>query len=157
MQHHYAQIEKELLVIIFGLEQFHQYVYAWEVTVHTDHKPLEAIAKKLWPWLHGASNDFYYAYPNAYIMYLPGKGQRVADALSRTYVSDTSDDDNLDAQVHAVMSTLPMPDGQLQELRFETEMDEDLQALRDFILISWPGTKSEVPLALHEYSNFRDE
>ncbi|XP_063634829.1 uncharacterized protein K02A2.6-like [Cydia splendana] len=46
-QTRYAQIEKELLAIVFGLERFHQYVYAHgDVTIETDHKPLEALFSK---------------------------------------------------------------------------------------------------------------
>ena len=39
-QTHYAQIEKELLAIVFGFERFNQYLYGKHVLVHTDHKPL---------------------------------------------------------------------------------------------------------------------
>ena len=43
----YAQIEKEFLAIIFGLEKFHNYVYGNNnVTVITDHKPLTFIVQK---------------------------------------------------------------------------------------------------------------
>jgi len=47
----YAQIEKELLSIVFALERFHtyMYVYARHVIVETDHKPLLAIHKKARP------------------------------------------------------------------------------------------------------------
>ena len=34
----YAQIEKELLPVVFGLEKFHQYTYERDVTVQSDHK-----------------------------------------------------------------------------------------------------------------------
>ena len=46
-QENYAQIEKEILAIVFGCERFHDYLY-WqrELTVESDHKPLEAILKK---------------------------------------------------------------------------------------------------------------
>ena len=37
----YAQIEKELLSIVHGCTRFDQYVYGREVTIQTDHKPLE--------------------------------------------------------------------------------------------------------------------
>ena len=37
----YAQIEKELLSVVFGLEKFHQYTDGRKVTVQTDHKPLK--------------------------------------------------------------------------------------------------------------------
>ena len=42
----YAQIEKEMLAIAYGLTKFHQYTYGKKVTVITDHKPLVSIVKK---------------------------------------------------------------------------------------------------------------
>lgn len=49
-QQHYAQ---EMLAIIFGCTQFHEYIYGMPtIEVETDHKPLEAISKKP---LHQAS------------------------------------------------------------------------------------------------------
>lgn len=42
----YAQIEKELLSIVFGVERFEGYVYGRKVFVDTDHKPLESIMRK---------------------------------------------------------------------------------------------------------------
>lgn len=41
-----AQIEKELLAIVFGMEKFETYLYGRKVLVESDHKPLEAIFKK---------------------------------------------------------------------------------------------------------------
>ena len=41
-----AQIEKEMLAIVYNLEKFHQYTFAREVQVITDHKPLVAISSK---------------------------------------------------------------------------------------------------------------
>ena len=43
---HYAQIEKELLAIVFGVERFEGYVYGRKILIDTDHKPLESIMKK---------------------------------------------------------------------------------------------------------------
>ena len=45
-QANYAQIEKEMLVIVNGCEKFHQYIYGRPVVVETDHKPLEYILQK---------------------------------------------------------------------------------------------------------------
>ena len=42
----YAQIEKELLAIVFAFNKFHQYTFGKEVLVESDHKPLESIMKK---------------------------------------------------------------------------------------------------------------
>ena len=42
----YAQIEKELLATLFGLERFNTYTYGRPILVQSDHKPLEMIQKK---------------------------------------------------------------------------------------------------------------
>ena len=43
----YAQIEKEMLSIVFAVQKFHQYVYGQEsVLVESDHKPMESIMRK---------------------------------------------------------------------------------------------------------------
>ena len=42
----YAQIGKELLAILFGVERFEQCVYGRHIEIETDHKPLESIFKK---------------------------------------------------------------------------------------------------------------
>jgi hypothetical protein len=46
-ENRYAQIEKELLVVTFGLERFHQYIFGIDdVSMENNHKPLEGILKK---------------------------------------------------------------------------------------------------------------
>ena len=43
----YAQIEKELLAIVFACDHFDAYIYGCErVNVETDHQPLEMIVRK---------------------------------------------------------------------------------------------------------------
>ena len=42
----YAQIEKELLSIVFGTERFDGYVLGRKVFIESNHYPLEAIMKK---------------------------------------------------------------------------------------------------------------
>jgi len=42
----YAQIEKELLSVLYACERFHTYLYGRRFTVETDHKPLISIVKK---------------------------------------------------------------------------------------------------------------
>ena len=43
---HYANIERELLAIVYGCEKFHTYLYGRTFIVETDHKPLEMISLK---------------------------------------------------------------------------------------------------------------
>lgn len=42
-----SRYEKELLAVVYDLERFHTYTYGREVTVESDHKPLEDVFKKL--------------------------------------------------------------------------------------------------------------
>ena len=80
----YAQIEKEMLAAVYGLEKFHYYTFGRLVTVVTDHKPLVSIAKKplskapkrLQALLMRAQ-----AY-NFRLIYKPGNQIPVADTLS---------------------------------------------------------------------------
>ena len=46
METRYAEIEKELLAVVYGLEKLHHYVYGRHITVQSDHKPLEIIMRK---------------------------------------------------------------------------------------------------------------
>ena len=39
----YAQIEKELLAIVYGCERFNMFTYGADIEVLSDHKPLESI------------------------------------------------------------------------------------------------------------------
>ena len=46
-EQNYAQIEKEMYAIVFGCERFHDFLYGHaDISVQTDHKPLEIILKK---------------------------------------------------------------------------------------------------------------
>ena len=80
----YANIERELLVIIFGCEKFHTYLYSRSFTVETDHKLLEMISLKNLisapvrlqrMLLHLQQYDMV-------ITYWPGKEMLLVDALS---------------------------------------------------------------------------
>ena len=43
---HYANIECEMLVVVFGAEWFRTYVYGRPFTIESDHKSLESIIRK---------------------------------------------------------------------------------------------------------------
>ena len=83
----YAQIEKELLAIVYGAKRFHQYTFGRRVLVESDHKPLENIfvkplseaPKRLQRMLLGLQ-----AY-DLVINYKKGKEMLIADTLSRHY------------------------------------------------------------------------
>ena len=81
----YANIERELLAIIYGCEKFHTYLYGRTFVVETDHKPLEMISLKNLiaaparlqrMLLHLQQYDLI-------ITYRPGEEMLLVDALSR--------------------------------------------------------------------------
>ena len=81
----YANIERECLSVVFGLEKFHTYIYGNHVTVYNNHKPLEMIWKKpiqaAPPRLQRMLLRLQKYYYN--IIYKPGKQMVLADRLSR--------------------------------------------------------------------------
>ncbi len=42
----YSQLEKDGLVIVFGLKYFHQYLFGRHFTILSDHKPLQQLFKE---------------------------------------------------------------------------------------------------------------
>ena len=45
-ERNWAQIEKEALAVLYGLERFDQYTYGRPITIENDHKPLASILRK---------------------------------------------------------------------------------------------------------------
>ena len=42
----YSQLEKEGLAMVFGVKRFHQYLYGREMTMLSDHKPLQNLFRE---------------------------------------------------------------------------------------------------------------
>ena len=56
----YAQIEKEMLSVVFACQRFHKLIYGKEdVTIENDHRPLETLLKKQYMQHPCASNVCY--------------------------------------------------------------------------------------------------
>ena len=87
----YAQIEKELLAIVFGCEHFEAYTYGRDIVqVETDHQPLEAIMRKP---LHSAPSRLQRMLLRLQkfslkIRYKKGKEMFLADTLSRAHLTE---------------------------------------------------------------------
>ena len=85
----YAQIEMELLAILFACEKFHLNIYARNnVSIQSDHKPLENIFQKP---LNNAPARLQRMLLRLQkydirVKYTPGKELYVADTLSRAYL-----------------------------------------------------------------------
>lgn len=86
----YAQIEKKLLAIVFGVERFHQYTYGRQVVVDSDHKPLETIFRKPLASAPGRLQKMFLRLQryDIDIQYKKGSEMYLADTLSRNFSGD---------------------------------------------------------------------
>lgn len=160
-QTRYAQIEKEMLAIQFGLERFHQYVYGQQVIVETDHKPLLGIMKKpiaeVSPRLQRMRlrclrYDFTLEYKQARELIL-------ADALSRAPVDELYEDHDHkteDQIASVILQTMPTSLGRQRCLE-ATAQDPTSQATLAFIRSGWPDSKKALPTAVKPYWNVRHD
>ena len=81
----YANIEREMLAVVFGCERFHTYVYGKQFTIQSDHKPLEMIhLKNLAAAPQRLQRMLLRIQPyDIVIRYKPGKEMTLADSMSR--------------------------------------------------------------------------
>ena len=156
-QERYAQIEKELLAVVFGCAKFAEYIVGRDVTVESDHKPLEAIMKKP---LHVAPLRLQrmlvqlQRFPGINVVYKRGDSLHLADALSRAHLEEQlTNAEQLDINlVEDVIS-----DHQLARFAEATKEDAILSDLQQVILSGWPDSKGQVPPNAQEFWNYRDE
>ncbi|KAK3084719.1 hypothetical protein FSP39_017965 [Pinctada imbricata] len=159
-QTRYAQIERELLAVLYGCEKFHHYIYGRTVTIETDHKPLLAIHSK----------PLYRATPrlqrmlmklqryDVKLVYVPGKEMYISDALSRAYLSETKEtlvDEDLD--INSIEQSLPMSAEKLAQFKLCTAQDDQLQSLAETVVQGWPENRHDVPMNIRAYWHYRDE
>lgn len=155
-EENYPQIEKEATAIRFACQKFHQYVYGKDLTVETDHKPLESIFRKQLdrapPRLRRIRLEVMPYSPT--VKYVSGKNIPIPDILSRD-VEDNGDTVNEEQlEVHIV---LQMSKKAGAELRQHTDEDTVMKALKEVVMEGWPEARDELLPELRKYWGFRDE
>jgi len=141
--HRYAQIEKECLGLVFGLERFHSYIYGLpSFTVETDHHPLVAIIKKnlneMSPRIQRLMMKMQrYDFE---LIYTPGKHLIIADVLSQAPTSSirSTTEEDVQCQVSMVSSALPLSDAKSRQIAVETAKDSELQCVMNNMRNGWP-------------------
>ena len=163
---HYAQIEKELLSVVFVVDNFSEFLYGRHFLVEIDHKPEsnKVSSPKRLPLLRLQKYDLE-------VVYKRGVEMCMADTLSRAYLKNktTQKDDVQDvmninrsrteqeAEEIDMVSYLPLRDTTIQEIQKHTETDPDLQALATIIKDGWPESKDKVKPQLQCNYPFREE
>ncbi|XP_038138952.1 uncharacterized protein K02A2.6-like [Cyprinodon tularosa] len=156
----YAQIEKECLAIVFGMEKFHQYTYGREVTVQSDHKPLENIHSK--PLLSAPKRLqrmlLRLQQYDIRVTYVPGRDMLLADTLSRAYLPESiRGESETDIETVNMVNYLPISAERLSAIRAATKDDTKLQSVANRILLGWPKRKQDLPSDIRHYHTFQEE
>ena len=154
----YAQIEKEMLAIVFSVEKFNDFTFGRRTVVHTDHKPLESIFMKP---LHRAPKRLQgmlirLQKYDLVVQYERGSRMFLADTLSRAYLPSGAQIES-EFETINMMNYLPISEARLLQIQRETEQDESLQFLKAVIQHGWPENKSTLPLLASPYFDMRDE
>lgn len=154
----YAQIEKEFLAMVFGMEKFHQYTYGHKVTVQSDHKPLESIVRK--PLLSAPKRlqgmMLRIQKYDVEVVYVPGRDLVLADTLSRAYPPESLP---VEAELETVnmVQDLPISADRLHDTRRATEKDKILQLVIETMTQGWPKDKRQVQNEIRPYFSLQEE
>ena len=158
----YAQIEKELLAIVFAAKRFHQYVYGRPVTVQSDHKPLEVIVRKPLSKAPARLQGMLLQLQryDLQVTYTPGKHMYIADTLSRATASREGENINEnpcdERVVYALEATDSLSEETLSQLKKATAADSVLQAVCEKHKNGWPMKKKSLDRKLHGYWSVKD-
>ena len=164
-EYNYAQIEKELLAIVWAYNKFHTYLYGRsDVTVETDHKPLVRLREKpLFQMPPRLQRMFAKIRHHTFtLIHKPGKEIPVSDCMSRLYQDDKPSADNTEniftISTEEVRHTYSFSSRRLMEVREETKRDPALQKLISVLKSPhWPEQKSDLTPDVKPYFTFLEE
>ena len=143
-ERNYAQLEKEALALIYGVQKFHQYLYGRQFVLVTDHKPLTTILghKRGIPPLAAARLQRWALILSAYsytIEFRPTKQHANADGLSRLPLGSrhaaSLDCAYIDGFTIGQIQALPVTAEQVQTA---TRQDRVLSQVYRYLQHGWP-------------------
>lgn len=154
----YAQIEKELLAVVFACSRFKDYILGNTFTIETDHQPLVTILNKP---IHAASSRLQRMMLQLQrftftIVYRRGNDMFIADTLSRAPLPSSARHPYESSDL-MVLNVNFVPSKQMQSLVSHTAKDPTLQLLSDIIIQGWPERRSSLPASVVPYFLVRDE
>lgn len=153
----YAQVEKEMLAIIYSCEKFHNFIYARPVEIHTDHKPLVNIMKKELNKIKSSRLQrmrLKLLIYNLNVKHVPGKEMHVADHLSRSYLTNENADEF--KEYNEVVHSINMSDEKLKIFKQETLKDPILSKLLETYKEGWPNNKAKVDQKINQFWKFKE-
>ena len=161
----YAQIQKEALGIVYGVQKFKQYLLGRKFKLHTDHKPLLSIfyPQKGIPEVAASRLQRLAITLSAYdykVHYQPSAQHGNADALSRLPLdhNESVERDEEEEIVCAIeeqqLDNLPL---QGKDVKKATERDPVLSQAFNYTLHGWPDFETAVPKNVKPYFHKRTQ
>ena len=154
----YQNLEREAQAAVWGMEKY--FLYGRKFTLQTDQKPLVSIFRKhmidVSPRIQRiAIRAWQYDFVPQHI---PGRINVIADSLSRVTPLEFQDS-NAEKDILAVnfLQYSSIEERERDEMLQETSKDKELQSLKHYISTGWPSKRSQIPVSLHPYWNYRDE
>ena len=160
-ERNYAQLEKEALSLVYGIQKFHKYIYGRSFTLVTDHCPLTTIlgpttgvpslaAARLQRWALLLSAYTYY------IQFPAAQAHANADRLSRLPLPSPLVTEPKQPTVESVftVSQLQALPVSVSQLRRATRTDPHRSRVYRYIQKGWPD---QVPDGLKAYKNRQSE
>ena len=111
-EQNYAQIEKEMLGIVYGATKFHSYTFGQKVTVESDHRALEILFKKPLYLVPPRKAKMMLKVQKYYlnVIFKPGKEMFISDTLNRKPLKTTEGNEH--CREYTVFSIGNIPDSQ---------------------------------------------
>ena len=150
----YANIEREMLSVVFACERFHTYLTGRSFIVENDHKPLEMIQLKNLKAAPPRLQRMLLRLQeyDAKIIYKPGPEMSLPDALSRLPGKDNSHI-TLDLRVDFINFS----SRRIDQVAEETKRDPILSTVYQLTHQGWPDEHRRCPKIARRYWDFRDE
>ena len=155
-ERNWAQIEKEALAVLYGLQRFDQYTYGRPITVENDHKPLASILSKPLSMAPKRLQDIMMRYNRYDVNFVFTKSSKLylADTLSRAHLD--SSESNQNERFMNIKTFGEIPDVQLEEIRQATALDSIMQDVIQLVMEGWPEEKHFVSPHARPYFDIRD-
>ena len=159
----YTVIEKEVLATTWACGRFNDYILGLQFTVETDHKPLVPLLTttelyKMPPRIQRFRLRLMCYSPEVVYMYVQGKSQITADALSSAPVNsiNSADLDLINEATQLARQSLdiiPASTNKLQEIREEQKSDDTTLQVRGYCINGWPKHMPENPPLKQYWTN----
>jgi len=157
-ERNWAQIENELLAVVYGLEHFDQYTYGRTAIINNDHRPLETILKK--PLSQSPKrlqtlimrlNRY-----NISFCYVSGRELFIADTLSRAVSPFSDSAESRFSRIFNIAGLDEIPDERMLAVKQAIKNDPESILLLETIKQGWPESKQLMPDLIKPYFSLRD-